>query len=406
MPWSVKTPPSCAKNWTDAEKAKCVEAGNAVLREGGSEQDAIFACIHNAGKTQHPGGKKQDAEGGLSLELVTTEDIAQYSNHALLAEYKPAELMKFKNAIFCRAGVNANKDAIDEQGIRELRDSLSFMAIDDEHVPQKVVGFFVNPRDADNSSTLITDGIIYAGRFPEIAKQVESGEKKLSVEAGAQKAECSVCNKVFASRNEYCEHIRETPYKDGAVRRLHTLKARGGATVRAPAWNTEFDTNAITFIASQMEFEPKEVKVEVPKWVTDLTAKIEGLINRLKPIPETKGGATMSDVKVDELNLVELGLVQASELATKDAEVQSLKVGFARVLELGLEASQLEILAGMTEEAYQLLKSQQQKPVVQASVVVEPAPVVPVQNVVLEGSTATLTVPLTWGTVPTILKIK
>ena len=146
------------ENLTD-KMERCVAD---VMQKQGYEKSRAIAICHSS------------IMGGVMLEPVTAEDITQYSNHALLADYKPAELMKFKNAVFCRAGVNRNGDAIDKQGIKELRDTLSFMAIDDEHIPQKVVGFFVNPRDTDNSSTLMTDGIIYAGRFPEIAKQVES----------------------------------------------------------------------------------------------------------------------------------------------------------------------------------------------------------------------------------------
>lgn len=52
MPWTVSDPPSVAKNWTEAEKEKCVSAANAVLEEGGSEEDAIYACIHSAGKSE------------------------------------------------------------------------------------------------------------------------------------------------------------------------------------------------------------------------------------------------------------------------------------------------------------------------------------------------------------------
>ncbi len=51
MPWTKQAPPKCAINWSDAEKAKCVAAANAVLREGGSEQDAIYACIRNSGRS-------------------------------------------------------------------------------------------------------------------------------------------------------------------------------------------------------------------------------------------------------------------------------------------------------------------------------------------------------------------
>jgi len=52
MPWTVKDPPPPAKNWTDEEKEKCVKAANAVLRDGGSDEEAVYACIHAAGKSE------------------------------------------------------------------------------------------------------------------------------------------------------------------------------------------------------------------------------------------------------------------------------------------------------------------------------------------------------------------
>lgn len=59
MPYSYPNNiPSPAKNWPAEEQKKCVKAANAVLSSGGSEQNAIFACINAAGRTQHPGGKK------------------------------------------------------------------------------------------------------------------------------------------------------------------------------------------------------------------------------------------------------------------------------------------------------------------------------------------------------------
>lgn len=60
MPWTVNDPPPPSKNWTADEKKKCVAAANAVIRDDPKdEQGAIFACIRAAGKTQHPGGKKE-----------------------------------------------------------------------------------------------------------------------------------------------------------------------------------------------------------------------------------------------------------------------------------------------------------------------------------------------------------
>lgn len=52
MPWTVDDPPPPAKNWTKDEKKKCVKAANAVLADGGSDEEAVYACIHAAGKSK------------------------------------------------------------------------------------------------------------------------------------------------------------------------------------------------------------------------------------------------------------------------------------------------------------------------------------------------------------------
>ncbi len=55
MPWTTQNPPNCAKNWTESEKHKCITAANSVLASGGSDADAIYACIHAAGKSTRKG---------------------------------------------------------------------------------------------------------------------------------------------------------------------------------------------------------------------------------------------------------------------------------------------------------------------------------------------------------------
>ena len=557
MPWTKDNPPSVAKNWTEAEQARCISAANAVLREGGTEQSAIFACIKNAGKTKRPSGK-QDAKGGLALEPVTADDIAQYSNHALFANTEPGALLKFKGAVLCTTGENVNRDWIDETGIKELADTMPFRAIDNEHNATEVIGFFVNPRAEDNNTKLVTDGIIYNDRFPEIVAQVQSGVKKLSVEAGAQKAVCSVCGGEFASTKDYCSHLRDKT----AVRKLYGLKAKGGATVFHPAWDTSFDANGFVMIASQADFGQPKTDVErakthfklsdeqwnalsdvqkkdhfskLPpvgtkraneaeaslweriegkldtylqmfkpvlledvelsgdmaavellslaleaakkkKWSKDVDlkegslsalgwpnynklaqavrsgkvsyatlirklaflrnvtkdsatkSKAASFMERLKNTfrkNKTKGGVQMSEINVDELNLEELGLVQASDLealkvdleaklAEKDTEAEKLKIGFARVLEMDMEASQLEILADMSEDAYQLLKAQQKpKEEVKKEIEVKAAEKKPedetkpggLQGAVLEAGDKAEATPLTWNTYSGILKL-
>ncbi len=66
MPWTVDDPPRPAKNWTLEEKRKCVKAANAVLRDGGTEEDAIFACIRAAGRST----KSMDEKESLGGEVV------------------------------------------------------------------------------------------------------------------------------------------------------------------------------------------------------------------------------------------------------------------------------------------------------------------------------------------------
>jgi len=47
MPWTIDNPPPPAENWSAEKKRVCVETANAVLREGGTEEQAIQACIRN-----------------------------------------------------------------------------------------------------------------------------------------------------------------------------------------------------------------------------------------------------------------------------------------------------------------------------------------------------------------------
>ncbi len=366
-------------------------------------------------------------EGALALEPVTADELSQYGNHALFANTEPGSLLRFKNAVLCTIGINKNNDSIDEQGVRELAETMPFRAIDDEHNETKVIGFFVNPRGEDNDTRLVTDGIVYADRFAEIVAQVQSGVKKLSVEASAQKAVCSVCNGEFTSSVDYCKHLKDKT----AVRKLYGLKAKGGATVFHPAWDTSFDANGFVMIASQVEFE--KPKSETPTWATNLIAKVEGFLERLKPVmeigttisaveePKIEGGATMSEVNVDELDLEELGLVRASvmetlkvdleaKLADKDADAEKIKIGFDRVLELGMEADQLEIMANLSEDAYELFKKQQkEEPKEEPKIKIkakEEEPKKDPKKIVLEGDEIKPDVPLTWETAGLVLKLK
>lgn len=47
-PWSATNPPEAAKNFSDPEKFRCITAANRTLMRGGTEQEAIQACIRAA----------------------------------------------------------------------------------------------------------------------------------------------------------------------------------------------------------------------------------------------------------------------------------------------------------------------------------------------------------------------
>jgi len=65
MPYSFPDNiPKVAQSWTEDEQRSCIAAANAVLAEGGedAEQNAIFACIHAAGRSE-----QSDEKQGLGL---------------------------------------------------------------------------------------------------------------------------------------------------------------------------------------------------------------------------------------------------------------------------------------------------------------------------------------------------
>jgi len=66
--------PRVAKNWSNDEKRRCTAAANAVLSKGGSEQDAIFACIHAAGRSR----KKQEGSEYDKLVEEGAKKLQQY----------------------------------------------------------------------------------------------------------------------------------------------------------------------------------------------------------------------------------------------------------------------------------------------------------------------------------------
>lgn len=70
--------PAVAKNWTKPQQRKCIAAANAVLSSGKSEREAIFACIHAAGKTRQKQGPDEYEQASEKASKTFQKLVALY----------------------------------------------------------------------------------------------------------------------------------------------------------------------------------------------------------------------------------------------------------------------------------------------------------------------------------------
>lgn len=77
MPYSYPNNiPKVAKNWSAEEQQRCISAANAVLKRGGSEESAIFACIHAAGRSRQK-------QGGSEYDRLADEGAKKFQQYVL-----------------------------------------------------------------------------------------------------------------------------------------------------------------------------------------------------------------------------------------------------------------------------------------------------------------------------------
>jgi hypothetical protein len=170
------------------------------------------------------------------------------------------EILRFRDAVLARVETNLNMDDISEENLQEAAAGLPLLPIDLEHKETIIVGMFTDATVKNKS--LITSGIIYASRFPKVVEGFVNETNFLSIEGLAQQTSCPVCNKVYASRADYCEHLTASVFvrrKNGWKRKLHGFIPRGGGITSRPAGSrTVFNTRKMSIIASE-ETETAEV---------------------------------------------------------------------------------------------------------------------------------------------------
>ena len=223
--------------------------------EGFTKENAIKICY-----TRIVGGTDVVVESaGVHFSVVTDPTDV---NMVLGQSFKPGELLRWKGAELARAEVNANMDELSNDDIDALASTLPLMPLTDEH-DGEVVGLFTaatsEPSEGQpNVMRLMTQGVMYARRFPEVAEAIRNGEKRLSVEAFAEMAVCSMCGSEFTNARDYCVHLRNR-HTTGTARRFRGIRAVGGGAVRRPAGShAGFDHNQVYMIASHQEESPDD----------------------------------------------------------------------------------------------------------------------------------------------------
>lgn len=231
---------------------------------------------------------------------------------SISAEDMAGELLVFKDAVLVRAETNKNGDRFDGAALAEIASSVPLMPIDYEHVEKRLVGLFTAARVEGDA--VLTDGIIYAKRFPDIAADVVSGKLKLSVEVMIGTAMCSVCQGKYKNRKEYCSHLKE-PKRFAAARIVTDLKCIGGGVTYNPAGtDTTFDRTEMVFMASE---------------------ESDGVI-AMRMEESQEDGMELEELKAEVQRLTDSLAAANTQIAEKDALVAS-KDGEIAKLQAGIE---------------------------------------------------------------------
>jgi uncharacterized C2H2 Zn-finger protein len=219
---------------------------NAKYKKGQLKGEADpFAFITIDGQTYYSPDENQWFTAALVLDEPSQDDL-EYLNR-MTAALTPGSIIKFSNAALARAEVNKNLDEIDEKGIEEIAASLTLKPIDIDHDHQKIAGWFIKSEAIDNA--VMTSGLIYAGRWPDVALDLVAGKGQLSIDARAKEAICAECGAVFTGESEYCSHINRAA-GGRAVRKMRGLMADGGSIVKYPAGtDTQIPAQSLRMIA-------------------------------------------------------------------------------------------------------------------------------------------------------------
>lgn len=175
MPWSKKNIPRPAKNWSPAAQSVCIRVANGVLKNGGSDTDAIRACI-GAVKRSHPGtikapkrdwkGRKHDDVSALAFtagfyaipKIELEEDAKNVSTLQVLPQGK------FKHPWYGDLDFSEPRLRTMQRNFDRKVLNIDIM-VDEGHDRSKALGWFKALKHRNNHTV---NGVAYAGLFAEI----------------------------------------------------------------------------------------------------------------------------------------------------------------------------------------------------------------------------------------------
>ena len=123
MPYSFPDRiPRPAKNWSPSRQRKCISAANAVLDSGGSEESAIFACLHNA-RTKQEDDEYDRVSERAALDLQHLVEL-YFTGKLTLNQFQSSFQEKLKEHYSVILMLDMNRD-ITEEDINYLNKKLN-----------------------------------------------------------------------------------------------------------------------------------------------------------------------------------------------------------------------------------------------------------------------------------------
>lgn len=168
----------------------------------------------------------------LNIQAATAEDIAelQAEMRVQASELPGNAILKVTGARLARVEINKNNDGLTDEGIREIAEGIRLMPLTENHDPEPR-GVVTKGYISEDGEECLIDLFIWAGMFPEFAREVQTLQRKLSIDCDADTAVCGECGTVFKSALDYCEHIKAK----SATRWLYGLTPVAAGAVFNPA---------------------------------------------------------------------------------------------------------------------------------------------------------------------------